>query len=80
MSGPPEILAKIIEHKKSELVERKQRIPLETMREWAGEAPRPRGFELALRNAHQASRPGVIAEIKRASPSKGILPRSLPLP
>lgn len=73
MSGQPEILAKIIEHKQSELVERKQRIPQETMQEWAEEAPRPRGFELALRNAHQASRPGIIAEIKRASPSRGIL-------
>ena len=73
MSEQPEILAEIIEHKRSELVERKQRIPPETMREWAQEAPGPRGFESALRNAQQAKRPGVIAEIKRASPSRGIL-------
>lgn len=73
MPDQPEILAKIITHKKSELVERKQQISPETMQEWAKEAPASRGFESALRNAQQAKRPGVIAEIKRASPSRGIL-------
>ena len=68
-----EILNKIIEHKKNELVERKQRIALEKLQEWAKDAPSPRGFEAALRGAQAAKRPGVIAEIKRASPSKGIL-------
>jgi len=73
MREQPEILTKIIEHKKNELVERKQRVPLEKMQEMAKDAPSPRGFENALRNAQLAKRPGVIAEIKRASPSKGIL-------
>ena len=73
MSNQPEILTKIIEHKKKELIERKLRVPLEKMQEWASEAPSPRGFENALRSAQLAKRPGVIAEIKRASPSKGIL-------
>ena len=73
MTNQPEILTKIIEHKKNELVERKQRVPIEKMQEWAKDAPSPRGFETALRNAQMAKRPGVIAEIKRASPSKGIL-------
>ena len=73
MTDQPEILTKIIEHKKEELVERKQRVPLEKMQEWAKDAPSPRGFESALRGAQAAKRPGVIAEIKRASPSKGIL-------
>ncbi len=73
MTDQPEILAQILDHKKHELVERKQRISLEKMQEWANDAPHPRGFESALRNARLAKRPGVIAEIKRASPSKGIL-------
>ena len=73
MSGQSEFLAEIIEHKKHELVERKQRVLLGTLQEWAQEASAPRGFESALRNAQQANRPGVIAEIKRASPSRGIL-------
>lgn len=73
MPEQPEILAKIIAHKKDELVERKRHISEQNMQEWAREAPAPRGFESALRGAQQAKRPGVIAEIKRASPSRGIL-------
>ncbi len=73
MTNTPEILTKIIEHKKTELVERKLHMPLEKMQDMAKDAPSPRGFERALRGAQAAKRPGVIAEIKRASPSKGIL-------
>lgn len=73
MAAQPEILARILQHKEGELTARKQRVPLEKMREWATDAPPPRGFEAALRGARHAERPGVIAEIKRASPSKGIL-------
>ena len=73
MKNTPEILTKIIEHKKTELVERKLHMPLEKMQDMAKDAPSPRGFERALRGAQAAKRPGVIAEIKRASPSKGIL-------
>ncbi len=73
MTDQPEVLTKIIAHKKEELVERKLRVPLEKMQEWAKDAPSPRGFENALRSVQLAKRPGVIAEIKRASPSKGIL-------
>jgi len=73
MTNTPEILTKIIEHKKTELVERKLHMPLEKMQDMAKDAPSPRGFERALRGAQVAKRPGVIAEIKRASPSKGIL-------
>lgn len=73
MSAQSQILAEILRHKKDELEERKQRVPIEKMRDWADDAPAPRGFEAALRNAQLARRPGVIAEIKRASPSKGVL-------
>lgn len=73
MSAQPEILAEILRHKRDELVERKQRVDVEKMREWAVDAPNPRGFEAALRSAQIAERPGVIAEIKYASPSKGVL-------
>ena len=48
MSEQPGILAEIIEHKTRELVERKQRVPEETLREWVQEASAPRGFESAL--------------------------------
>jgi len=73
MTDQAEILTKILEHKKNELVERKLHVPLGKMQEMADAAPSPRGFERALRSAQLAKRPGVIAEIKRASPSKGII-------
>ena len=76
MTDQPEILTKILNHKKNELVERKLHMPLGKMQEMASDAPGPRGFEDALRNAQFAKRPGVIAEIKRASPSKGIFRES----
>ena len=43
------------------------------MQEWAQDAPAKRPFEAMLRGAIAADKPGVIAEIKRASPSQGIL-------
>ncbi len=69
----PEILTKILAHKQTEVAEKQQRITLEQMQEWAKEADAKRPFEAMLRAAKSASKPGVIAEIKRASPSKGIL-------
>ena len=73
MSAQPEILAGILRHKRKELAERKQRVTIEKMQEWAADAPSPGNFEAALRSAQVAERPGVIAEVKGASPSKGIL-------
>ena len=69
----PEILDKILKYKETEIAEKQQRVPLEQMQEWAKEADAKRPFEAMLRGAVNADKPGVIAEIKRASPSKGIL-------
>jgi indole-3-glycerol phosphate synthase len=69
----PEILTKILIHKAAEVAERIQRVPLSQMQEWAKEGDAKRPFEAMLRAAKSANKPGVIAEIKRASPSKGIL-------
>lgn len=68
-----EILDKILKHKEQEIAEKQQRVPLATMQEWVTEADAKRPFEAMLRGAIAADKPGVIAEIKRASPSKGIL-------
>lgn len=65
------ILDRIFAAKRLELEARRQSVPLEAMRRSAESAPGPRDFVGALR----ARRPAIIAEIKRASPSKGdILP------
>ena len=69
------ILDRIIATKKTELVERKRlesQGALET-RLTNTSLPNPRGFVEALRKQAALNRPGVIAEIKKASPSKGII-------
>jgi indole-3-glycerol phosphate synthase len=64
----PDILARIVEHKRAEAAEKaKFRRGLE--RNAAFQASQRRDFEAALR----ASRPAIVAEIKKASPSKGVL-------
>ena len=63
------ILDEILAHKACEVAERARARPVATMRSAAEAAPPPRGFGAALRER----RPGVIAEIKKASPSKGVI-------
>ena len=68
-----DILQKILLRKREEVAERQQRIPLEEMRQQAAAAEPVRGFLQALRQRVQAGDAGVIAEIKKASPSKGVI-------
>ena len=73
-SGLPDILRTIIENKKQWLAECQRRLPPDSLRDRAMAHPsRSRGF--AARIAGTASRGdiAVIAEIKRASPSRGVL-------
>lgn len=73
-SERPEILTKILAHKEKEVAEKQTRVSLATMQEWAKDAAGgKRPFEAMLRGSVSAGKPAVIAEIKRASPSKGIL-------
>lgn len=69
----PEILKKILDHKQQEIAEKQQRVPLAQMQEWSKEGDAKRPFEMMLRAAASANKAGVIAEIKRASPSQGII-------
>jgi indole-3-glycerol phosphate synthase len=70
-SGAGSILERIFAEKRAELEAERAAAPLEAIREQAWRAPQPRDFLAALRSP----RPAIIAEIKRASPSKGdILP------
>jgi len=63
------ILDEIIKAKKVELAETKKRLPLKKVEILAGKAPAPRDFTAALKG----SRIKIIAEIKKASPSKGMI-------
>jgi indole-3-glycerol phosphate synthase len=69
----PHILDRILAVKRREVEEARRAIPEPQMRERSAAAGPARGFERALRGAVQAGRPAVIAEIKRASPSRGLI-------
>ncbi|HEU5381350.1 MAG TPA: bifunctional indole-3-glycerol-phosphate synthase TrpC/phosphoribosylanthranilate isomerase TrpF [Ktedonobacteraceae bacterium] len=64
------ILDQIVTRTRSDLAQRKQAIPFEQVRERAAVRPAPRDALAALRANNQVH---VIAEVKRASPSKGLL-------
>ena len=68
-----DILAAILEYKQEWVAARKVSLPLEQVRQRAGDAAPCRGFYSAVRRTIDSGRPAVIAEIKQASPSKGII-------
>ncbi|MEP7327914.1 MAG: indole-3-glycerol phosphate synthase TrpC [Betaproteobacteria bacterium] len=68
-----DILEKIISTKAEEVIAAQVALPFAEIERAAHAAPAPRGFERALRSRVAAGRSAVIAEIKKASPSKGLL-------
>ncbi|HJV68946.1 indole-3-glycerol phosphate synthase TrpC [Ideonella sp.] len=73
MSGVPDILRRIVEVKHGEVAQARVVAPLATLRAEAEARRDTRGFVRALRAKVDAGRPAVIAEVKKASPSKGVL-------
>lgn len=73
MNQPPDILNKILTRKAEEVEAAKMQWSLEALQQQARQADAPRGFTAALRRRVAAGEPAVIAEIKKASPSKGVL-------
>jgi indole-3-glycerol phosphate synthase len=69
----PDVLRKILAAKRLEVEEARMRVPLDEVRRQAAAASPPRGFERSLRSHIAEGKPGVIAEIKRASPSRGLI-------
>jgi indole-3-glycerol phosphate synthase len=67
------ILDDIAAYKRAEIATAKSARPLASLMRAAREAPEPRGFRNALENAILGGRPALIAEIKKASPSKGLI-------
>jgi indole-3-glycerol phosphate synthase len=73
MAEIPDILKKIMHRKGEEVRARAERLPLAELRARLGDAPPTRGFADALVERVAAGGAAVIAEIKKASPSKGVL-------
>jgi len=68
-----DILKKILATKLAEVVEARATKPLILMRSEAEDAPPPRDFVGAIRAKIVANQPAIIAEIKKASPSKEVI-------
>lgn len=68
-----DILQRILLRKRAEVDERAARLPLQELRRRAETGSAPRGFADAIRTRITLGQAAVIAEIKRASPSKGLL-------
>ena len=73
MSDVPDILRKILARKAEEISERNQRFSLAELRQMVAKLPPTRPFRERLEQTIADSQPAIIAEIKRASPSKGLL-------
>jgi indole-3-glycerol phosphate synthase len=73
MSAAPDILRTILRHKAEEVGRRAESLPLRRLAASAEQAPAPRGFATALEARLARGDAAVIAEIKKASPSKGLL-------
>jgi indole-3-glycerol phosphate synthase len=68
-----DILAQIAAYKRVEVAERKGRESQSAVEVRASQASTPRGFRRTLEAAHAPGRLALIAEIKKASPSKGLI-------
>lgn len=67
---PRNILEKIVWHKETEVAQMRERLPLNELQQKVSGAPNPRDFLGALRAAAPSA---IIAEVKKASPSKGVI-------
>ncbi|MGK7903909.1 MAG: indole-3-glycerol phosphate synthase TrpC [Hormoscilla sp.] len=70
-SDPQNILEEIVWHKEKEIDQRREKLPLSDLKRQVENAPASRDFVGALRQGKTS--PALIAEVKKASPSKGVI-------
>jgi indole-3-glycerol phosphate synthase len=73
MTDTPDILKRILARKLEEIDERGRTTSLRELMQRVEDADTPRGFTASLERKIQAGQAAVIAEIKKASPSRGVL-------
>ncbi|MCK5726238.1 MAG: indole-3-glycerol phosphate synthase TrpC [Thiotrichaceae bacterium] len=73
MTDTPDILVKILQTKQQEIAQRSAKISLAELKKACFSADAVRPFVKALQQSISAKRSAVIAEIKKASPSKGVI-------
>jgi indole-3-glycerol phosphate synthase len=69
----PDILKKIVGYKRGELAAIKVSLPLAELKARLADLPPPRGFAAALQRTHDVGATAIIAEVKKGSPSKGVI-------
>ncbi|HET7266632.1 MAG TPA: indole-3-glycerol phosphate synthase TrpC [Oleiagrimonas sp.] len=69
----PDILQRILARKSDEVAERSARVPLDELMGRCVDLAPTRGFAAAMETRIERDEPAVIAEIKKASPSKGLI-------
>ncbi|MDH3449716.1 MAG: indole-3-glycerol-phosphate synthase TrpC, partial [Gammaproteobacteria bacterium] len=72
-SSRPDILNRILARKQQEIEERRRETTAASLRRRVRHASPPRGFVASLKKAVERGDAAVIAEIKKASPSKGVI-------
>ncbi len=72
-AGRADILQRILDRKAEEIAERSARVPLDALRARLADASPTRGFVAAIEAKRAAGKPAVIAEVKKASPPKGVI-------
>ena len=73
MNNTPDILKKIIKRKEEEVAERLNNVSLEQVKQAVKDASLVRGFVDAIKAKIDSGKAAVISEIKKASPSKGVM-------
>ncbi|OGT34170.1 MAG: indole-3-glycerol-phosphate synthase [Gammaproteobacteria bacterium RBG_16_51_14] len=73
MQKTPDLLKTILDHKAGEIRDRRAAIALADLRQQALDCPSGRGFTSAIRQTIHNHAPAIIAELKMASPSRGVI-------
>ena len=73
MADTPDILKKILDHKRVEVAAAKAAMPLSELRARLPGLPPAKGFAASLERTATAGKTAIIAEVKKGSPSKGVI-------